>query len=169
VKKKSLSLGCVSCLFNLSIVFLKTHPVSLSPATGCRMPGHDDDPEQAFVSGSSIPSNGQSQYPSLIHDFGISSTALRSASALEFQPPAHLRTVSAAADTATMGEEGDQDDVDDENDDSSGASNTPKLDGPRKNRPKRSINADCRCCRRRHFITTYYSFLSTASKQTMYR
>ena len=34
-------------------------------------PGQERDPLHAFVSGSSFPSNGQSQYPSLIHSFGM--------------------------------------------------------------------------------------------------
>ena len=34
-------------------------------------PGQERDPLHAFVSGSSFPSNGQSQYPSFIHSFGM--------------------------------------------------------------------------------------------------
>ena len=52
------------------------------------MPGQDCDPEQASVSGSSAPSSGQSQYPSLIQSFGISCISPA------FHPVAHFRAVT---------------------------------------------------------------------------
>lgn len=78
---------------------------SLSPPSGeCTTPGQEADPEQASVSGSSSPSSGQSQYPSLIWERGISSNLLPPPTPFGgtfHQPPAHCKTISSVLSSAS--------------------------------------------------------------------
>jgi hypothetical protein len=71
------------------IIFSLSHSASYL-SSSFFIPGHELEPEHACVSGSSFPSKGQSQYPSLIHSEGMTCTS-------SLQPVPHSNVWAGAA------------------------------------------------------------------------